>query len=98
MIEALLKGGAAPTSTAPAALQTVVQEEEDDDEEEEYAEFYEVERIISTRIRRGHREYRVRWKGFTAKDDDRKLRADITKRAVPRVYRRPPLWSRGQGG
>lgn len=77
MIDALLQRDMnAPSSTAPAVLQTEVQ---DDGEEEEDTDFYEVERIISTRIRRGHREYRVRWKGFTAKDDDWKRRADITK-------------------
>lgn len=45
-------------------------EEDDDDDEEEEEQEYEVEKIIDVHYKRnGTREYLVRWKGFTSKDD-----------------------------
>ncbi|XP_055639153.1 aspartic and glutamic acid-rich protein-like [Toxorhynchites rutilus septentrionalis] len=45
-------------------------EESDEEDEEDDGKEYEVERIIDVHIKRGGvREYLVRWKGFTAKDD-----------------------------
>lgn len=54
-----------------------VQEEKQHQAREEVG-LYEVERFVETRFRKGHQVYHVRCKEFKAKDDDWKLRGDIT--------------------
>lgn len=57
----------APKKSAKAAKADA--DEEEDDEEDDGKE-YEVEKIIEVHFKRdGKREYLVRWKGFSAKDD-----------------------------
>lgn len=54
-------GNRLPTSYPPSRLK-VVQVKRD-------KETYEVERIIEHRVSEGNMEYRIRWKGYTAKED-----------------------------
>lgn len=60
------KGAKKPTpKKAAKAAKADAEEDEEDDEKE-----YEVEKIIDVHFKRdGKREYLVRWKGFTSKDD-----------------------------
>lgn len=58
------------TPKAPPKKRAVKEDSEDDEDGEEDDTEYEVEKIIEVHFKRnGQRDYLVRWKGFTAKDD-----------------------------
>ncbi|XP_053695319.1 cylicin-1 [Sabethes cyaneus] len=61
------KGVKKPTPKKPAK---VAKADDDEDDEEDDGKEYEVEKIIDVHFKRdGKREYLVRWKGFSSKDD-----------------------------
>uniref|UniRef100_A0A8D9AJ80 Chromodomain Y-like protein n=1 Tax=Cacopsylla melanoneura TaxID=428564 RepID=A0A8D9AJ80_9HEMI len=63
------KDEAAKKKKSSAAKKKNKKDESSDDEGEETTEEYEVERIIEVHNGKHGKEYLVRWKGFTSKDD-----------------------------